>query len=265
MKRMSILVLITCVFTQQIALAYSHGSCCERVQYSMYAFSHKNPSGLIPGHIKYSPHAFGFNHSGFVNNWTQYSVHAFGFNHNGLISEYGPFSLNQWKDQTTDLNQNRLTKAIDRLATSIDRAKTHCHSPHRTRYTRSRTGYRHIEVTPSDLTSDNPRILMRAYLNTHIPGQFRVSNLLRMDQEVVSFNLVIDNQNLIIKYWNPAKIKSINEAANQQTEQLSDYMKKWVRIENYYDESGTKVVHIMATEQNEILKKLSTCLQTTTM
>jgi len=267
MKRTSILVLITCLMTQQIAIARHSVPSGHGVRYSMQAVSH-NSSGLVPGHVRYSMHAVGFNNrSGLVNEWTRYSLHALGIGHNGLISEYGPYLNTNWLGNTRDLNQQKLTKAIDRLSHSIDNINSTCRTPQRgtyAAYSNRNSGSRHT-VTLDDLTSDNPRLLMRAYLNTLIPGQFKMSNLLRINQEVVSFNVVIEERNLVIKYWNPTIIRSLNEASNQKTEQLSDYMKAWAAVENFYDNQGDRVVHIVSTDQDKILMELTDCLQTKTM
>ncbi len=266
MKRKSILVLIVCLATQQIAIARYRLPSEHRIRYSMHAFGHKS-SGLVSGHVRYSPYAFGVNNrSGLVNAWTRYSPHAFGTKHNGLISEWGPRATTGRPENVCDLNQQKLTKAIDRLSHSIDRIHSNRQiNQHGTYTTHSSRRYTTQTVNLADLTSDNPRLLMRAFLNTLIPGQFRVSNLLRVDQEVVSFNVVIENRNLIIKYWNPVIIRSINEASDQKTEQLSDYMKAWVAVENFYDKNGDRVVHIVSADQEKILMALTGCLQTETM
>lgn len=260
MKRMSILVLIACMTIQQIGLARSY----TRVRYSMRAFSYKNPSGLIPGYVRYSPYAFGFDHpSGLVNEWTSYNMYAFGINHNGLISEYGA-GLPYWNDPIYSPDQNRLTQAIDRLAKSIDCISSNQYVTHSPGYSRAYTKKTYT-VRADDLNSDNPRIFMKAYLDTQIPGEFKVSNLLRIDQEVVSFNVVVKNRNLVIKYWNLPKIRSIKNASNEKTEQLSKYMEKWAAVENFYDEHGEQVVHIMSPERSKIIQELAHCLKTETM
>lgn len=268
MKRTSILVLIAClIMTQQIAIARHRVSHGHRVRYSMQAMSHSN-SGLVPGYLRYSVHAFGFNNrSGLVNEWTRYSLHAFGTKHNGLISEYGPYVNTHWLGNTRDLNQQKLTKAVDRLSHSIDNINSTCRTTQSGAYTvypsRSRDNSRMVKL--DDLISDNPRLLTGAFLNALMPGQFKVSNLLRINQEVVSFNVSIEKRNLVIKYWNPKIIRSIKEASNQETEQLSDYMKAWAAIEDFYDKKGDRVVHIVSTDQDKILMELADCLQTKTM
>jgi len=266
MKRTSILVLIACFMTQQSVIARCRVPVSHRVRYSMHAFGH-NRSGLVPGCVKYSLHAFGVNRSGLINEWTRYSPHAFGAKHDGLISEYGYNLSRGWLNNTRDLNQQGLTKAIDRLARSINTLDSRCRTTGYVTYNVSSVprDNRHVTANVKDLNSDNPRLLVRAVLNTMIPGEFRVSQLLRMDKEVVSFNVVIENRNLVIKYWNPAKVRSINEASDQKTEQLSDYMKQWAAAENMYDNSGERVVHIISTDQDKIIGELASCLQTKTM
>jgi len=164
------------------------------------------------------------------------------------------------------MNPQKLTQAIDRLSHSIDNIR----SPRRPgQYAAIHGGLcarRDTQtVNVDNLTSDNPRLLMSAFLNVLVPGQYKVSQLLRVDQEVVSFNVHIKNRGLIIKYWNPAKVQSIKEASNQKTEQLSDYMKAWAAAENSYDGSGDRVVHIMSTDHDKIIVELANCLQTKTM
>jgi hypothetical protein len=233
----------------------------------MHAMSHSN-SGLVPGYVRYSTNAYGFNNrAGLVKEWTRYSLHAFGIGHNGLISEYGPTLNTDWPGETSDLNQQKLTKAIDRLSHSIDNINSTCRTTQRGSYAvySNRDNDNSRTARLDDLTSDNPRLLMRAFLNTLMPGQFKVSDLLRINQEVVSFNVVIEKQNLVIKYWNPEIIRSINEASDQKTEQLSDYMKTWAAVENFYDNKGDRVVHIVSTDQDKILMELTDCLLTKTM
>lgn len=267
MKRTSILVLITCLITQQIAIARYRVPSDHRVRYSMRAFGHKS-SGLVSGYVRYSPYAFGFNNrSGLVHEWTRYSPYAFGTKHNGLISEYGPHVNTHWLGNTHDLNHQQLTKAVDRLSHSIDNINSTRRTTQRGTYvvhSNQSVSNRHT-VNVNHLTSDNPRLLMRAFLNALMPGQFKVSDLLRVNQEVVSFNVVIEKRNLIIKYWNPGIIRSIKEASNEETEQLSDYMKAWAAVENFYDNKGDRVVHIVSADQDKILMELADCLQTKTM
>ena len=233
----------------------------------MRAFGHKS-SGLVSGYVRYSPYAFGFNNrSGLVHEWTRYSPYAFGTKHNGLISEYGPHVNTHWLGNTHDLNHQQLTKAVDRLSHSIDNINSTRRTTQRGTYvvhSNQSVSNRHT-VNVNHLTSDNPRLLMRAFLNALMPGQFKVSDLLRVNQEVVSFNVVIEKRNLIIKYWNPGIIRSIKEASNEETEQLSDYMKAWAAVENFYDNKGDRVVHIVSADQDKILMELADCLQTKTM
>jgi hypothetical protein len=252
--------------TQQIAAASYRVPARYRMGYSMNAFSHDNPSGLVPGDVKYSPYAFGINNrSGLVHDYVRYSPYAFSPTNNGLISDYGPCSNVSWLQYNRHQDEHKLTQAIEHLAHSIDTIKSTQRTPQRAVYGTFPTAY-YSEIVPlEDLRSDNPRLLIRAHLNTVIPGQFKVSQLLRVDREVVSFNVVIENRNLVIKYWNPAVIRSIKAASNQKTEQLSDYMKKWAATENYYDNHGERVVHIVSTDQDKIIGELANCLQTTTM
>lgn len=252
--------------TQQIALARYRPSPRYRVRHSMHAFGHDN-TGLVSGHLRYSPRAFGFNNrSGLVPTWTRYSPYAFGTKHNGLILDPGCGVRTYWLEQPGDREQKKLTQAIDRLSRSIDNVNSTCQAVQRSvdaayRY-RGRSRY---ASRPNDLSSRNPRLLMRAHLNEVIPGQYKVSDLLRVDQEVVSFNVVIENKDLVIKYWNPKVVQSIQRASNQKTEQLSDYMKAWAVTENFYDNKGGKVVHIVSADQDEILMELTNCLQIKTM
>jgi hypothetical protein len=264
MKRMSILVLMVCVMSQQYAIARYRTPARSRVRYSMYAFGHKN-SGLVSGYTKYSPQAFGINNSGLVHEWVRYDPYAFGHKHNGLISEFGTVPSRLWSSDNRDLNQQKLTKAIGRLSHSIDNIHSRRRPVFAANHGGGRARYATQTVNVDDLTSDNPRLLMNAFLKVLIPGQYKVSQLLRVDQEVVSFNVHIKNRDLIIKYWNPAKVQSIKEASNQKTEQLSDYMKAWAAAENSYEGSGERVVHIMSTDHDKIIVELANCLQTKTM
>ncbi|MCF7974389.1 MAG: hypothetical protein K9N55_11280 [Phycisphaerae bacterium] len=267
MKRTSFLVLIACVMTQQIASASHRVPARYRVGYSMHAFSHDYPSGLVSGRMQYSPYAFGVNNPGLVDEYVRYSPYAFSPTHNGLISDYGPCTNSTWlqpRDRT--LNQQKLTQAIEQLAHSIDTMKSSRRTTHSVTYGAYPAVFAGSQtVNVQDLRSDNPRLLIRAHLNTVIPGQYKVSKLLRVDQEVVSFNVIVENRNLIIKYWNPAKIQSIKEASDQKTERLSDYMKEWAATENFYEKQGERVVHIVATDQDKIIGELASCLQTKTM
>ena len=257
MKRISILVLLVCCVGIHIVDAQDDIPVVSTLRYSMYAFGHKS-TGLVPSSVHYSPYAFGAHQSGLIPDTVRYSPYVFSAKHNGLISEIGATFIpaGTWdgvygvhKDRQLD----RLTQSINTLSEAIKHTKQPAYKTSSS-YLKP-AGY-------AKFRQPDPRMIAKAYLDTMIPGRYQFQHSLRIDNEIVSFDIVIADMNLVIKYWNPTKCKDLQEASNYKTLILSNYLKSWATAGNKYEATGHTVVHITPISDRQVIARLTETLET---
>jgi len=259
MKRISILALIAWALIPDFAMAWCSGGAYDSgVHYSMYAFNFHN-SGLICGCVYYSPYAFSYDNVGLVGCGTRYSPYAFNFEHNGLVTCWG-YGYGWYNNACPDRRSGEtgaLTRAVETLSSTIKDVSQEY------RATRSGVPYRSsgVAVTVNKAQPLDQRRIVQKTLNRIMPGRFKVTRPFRIDRENVSFDVVIMDENLIIKYWNPEKVASIKETAGAKAKLLSNYITDWARMANEHTLSGGKVVQIVESDCGRFINKLVECLE----
>ena len=95
-----------------------------------------------------------------------------------------------------------------------------------------------------------------------IPGQYIITHLLRISRDTISFDIVLKENNLVIKYWNQTKIESMNKKADPMEKQVyAKYITTWADFANRVELAGGTVVHLTCKDQDQILGELASHLQ----
>jgi len=258
MKR--ILILATMVLIGVSPAAWARERCyyttLGRIRYSPYAFRFGH-NGLIPDTLRYSPYA-----GGLVHETMRYSPYAFDFRHNGLISSiggyYGPMLGGVYSYDMALRSQ--LVNALGELTQSIRQLQGNRHGAAlrnigHTQYSRSP-----VRITPlRDATHVDQYRLVSRHLKETMPGQYRITRLLRIDGETVSFDVVLKHNNTMIKYWNPKKIESLRAQNGRRQKVLNRYMQTWARFGNEHEMKGGDIYHISSNDSEQVIARLNTC------
>jgi hypothetical protein len=257
MKR--ILILATLVLIGVSPAAWARERCyyttLGRIRYSPYAFRFGH-NGLVPDTLRYSPYA-----GGLVHETMRYSPYAFGFRHNGLISSIGGYYGPRMRGvQPYDMAlRHQLLNAVDQLTQSVQQLQGNRHSVALRNIGQARYSRSPVRVTlPSAPARIDQRRLVSRHLEKTMPGQFRITRLLRIDSETVSFDVVLKNNSTVIKYWNPEKIKSLRAQKGRKQKVLDRYLQTWARFGNEHEMKGGVIHHISSNESEQVIAKLTT-------
>jgi hypothetical protein len=257
MKRILILVtvVLSCVAPSAWARSRCYYSTRGYIRYSPYAFRFGH-NGLIPETLRYSPYA-----GGLVHETVRYSPYAFNAYHNGLISDaaghYIPMVGNVYLQDMALRHQ--LLNAMGQLTQSVqqlqgNRYNVALRKPGHASYARSRV------LTPQrePARPDQQRLVSR-HLQETIPGQYRITRVLRIDNETISFDVVLKQGNSLIKYWNPEKIESLRAQKGRKQKFLDRYVQTWARFANEHERKGGAIYHISSNDSDQVIAKLTTC------
>jgi len=223
----------------------------HRVRYSPYALSYRG-SGLIPGGIKYSAYAFGPGSTGLVLEGTRYTPYAYSYRGDGLIVDYSLWhvppcapirccpctSTCRCTDRVNACGDRRTVTAAWRASQSSPSAWAGSDMAHR---------------------SNNGLDVIRQYLRERGCRNVGVSHILRVDGVLVSVSFTLRDQDLIIKYWNPEAVESLETGGDYKARVLEKYRTEWERLANAHRHKGGEVYRVHASEQKAIVASLNAC------
>lgn len=252
MKRISLLAAIMVMTT--IASAYNRIPYSCQIRYSPYAFGYGS-TGLIPGCIQTSPYAFSTAYpSGLVPDNVRYSPYAFSTRTTGLISDLG------WSCPGCWLWFEDLVRPV------CDRQP--CEGPKQELaqaelpYAAQAPCYAYIpgpQRKPTDRT-DQARLVMD-YLKNTIPGRFRISNIMSMDNQMLSFDVILEDQKVLIKYWNGPKIQSVRRRSDYKTKAWQRYMASWLDFSRMFEAAGGRICHAASEDNFELLSTVASYIK----
>jgi hypothetical protein len=255
--------------TRYSPYAFSQGNpsglICGELEYSPYAFSHKHSSGLIPYYVRYSPYAFGQgNPSGLIPYYYRYSPYAFSpGNPSGLISDYCSSYFTPYAYYTP------FPGGINCCPNTCIHESADRSNNTRYYYGQSSAAQREITTRTTEYTKkmnmlrekDGMQIIYN-YLKSSNINNFEMDRLFKVENKTVSVNFVFRNKNIIIKYWNPDEVQNLMQQSGYKKIYCEQYQKQWKDICKKHEETGGKVYHIESADKEEILNKLSLCLET---
>ena len=78
------------------------------------------------------------------------------------------------------------------------------------------------------------------YLNRIQPGGFEFTRLVSMDNETVSFDVVFKDRNMVVKYWNGTKIRSIKRQGGFRVKAWNNYLADWIEYRDQFETTSPR-------------------------
>ena len=245
------LVLILCLYCAGVSEGYSaypyplwspyaFGLVCSGIEYSPYAFG-IGSNGLVPDGLSYNPYAFGTNSNGLVSSSLIYSPYAFGIGSNGLISScYNscqPYCGYLRGYQSCGYpSQSYQPTSTATVCTQI-----------------RRENIRQQELRDKNF-SPGGQAVISAYLKSK-GINFRTDRILRNEDRLVSVDYLLQDCNVMIKYWNPVEMTALKNSESAKTF-YQKYLESWQQELCEFRASGGHVLQIIACDDSEIMADL---------
>ena len=260
MKRISILTIVVLLAVTSVAEARRHGyghrrgHDRHRVRWSIHTQS------LISGDLYYSPYAFRFGSTGLVPYYVRYSPYAFSFEHpSGLVNDFAGYTRNvnyrprdySYKGASRvgyDCSNNSSNLSYDpknyerRMAARRAEAQ-------RIREARKEKGQARQE--------DGSRFVTNYLKSRNV--DFKTHNYLSIDSQTVSVSFLLEEKNMIVKYWNPDEIDLLENKSEYKRNAYIKYLQDWNDFCAEYVGKGGKVCQIVSADQKDICSKLMQC------
>ena len=263
MKRISIFTLVLIAVVPSLTRGYSpYYFRRHRVHWSFHAH------GLVPGDLRYNPHAKGYGRTGLVPYWVRYSPYAHGINHpSGLVDDYagwtgsiyycpgdtdiyrGSCSVDSTRSQTVEDSLQQITDTKHKRENLLARIKTRREALRQLSQARRKEHLAHRSVGKNTIV---------AYLKGR-NIDYRMNRLLSMEGKVLSADFILGDGKTVISYWNPVEIEALDQQAEHKLLRYQNYVDSWKSFCTEYQRAGGHIFQIVSTDKEEILARLTLC------
>lgn len=249
MKRISslsiVLLLILCAFTEArdyyVPLRY-------RTQWSPYTHS------LVSGFVEYNPYALKYQSSGMVSRDLDYNPYAFGYNKSGLVPFQSPGYGGTSVLNIVHSGNVSAEQCINNYKSS-DYAKKISEKRASDRKAKIEKQKAQLEKNKQQKAND-PSEAIREFLKTK-NIRFRTNRYLRINGETVSVNFIIEDANMIIKFWNSKVISEFEENDKHKKNIFENYLKSWEEYCLNKIGNSKEIFNIISGSREELLEQLS--------
>lgn len=260
MKRISIVAIVVLLAATSMVRArrygYGHRRSYNRhrVRWSMHTQS------LISGDLYYSPYASGFGNTGLVPCWVRYSPYAFSFKHpSGLVSDFASYTSNvNYRPRNYDSKGSyRVNYDCDNNCSNLS---YNPESYQRRMAARRAAAQRTREARKEkkrNKQEDGVRFVSNYLKSRNV--DFKTHNYLRIDSRTVSVSFILEDKNMIVKYWNPDEIDLLESKAEYKKNAYIKYLQDWNEFCTEYMNQGGKICQIISANQKDIYSELMRC------
>jgi len=228
-----------------------------RVQFSPYAFNYHN-NGLITGCFKYNPYAFSRSTSGLVFRGVRYNPYAFNYANTGLILDYYYWWPFPWPQQPVYVGSSNTSASYNSNAPAPNSNALPSYSFSVTRAVPEGTtnGTPPPATKPEQTRHDDPLIIIKQHLRDRGFSNVSINRILRIDGKLVSADFLLQEQNLLVKYWDLRQTESLD---NLKQKMLEKYKKDWQSFAVRYKQGGGSIYYVEASDREEITLVLDSC------
>ncbi len=226
MKRIS-LCAMAFVLAPNIAHAYSYG--CG-VHYSPYALNYYS-SGLVGGDVEYTPYALNYYSSGLVEGYgvcpdlywdCGYPVFGFPLRHGlhgafpvtSVIEHFGP-------------GPARPAHPPGHPAHVVPPCSPRGPSPRH-------DGHGGPGPQMHRRACDDPMDVIRQHLRSRGCTAVSIDRILRVDDQLISVDVLVKDRNLLIKYWNSQEVERLSTKEAFKQKVYAQYKQDWDRFAEQY-------------------------------
>jgi hypothetical protein len=260
MKRISILTIVVLLAVTSVAGArrysYGHhrGFDRHRVRWSIHTQS------LISGDLYYSPYAFRFGSTGLVPYWVRYSPYAFSFEHpSGLVNDLASYTRNV-NYRPRDYSRQSTARAGYDCRGNYSNLSYDPESYQQRMAVRRAEAQRIREARKEKVPvrqEDESRFVSNYLKSRNV--DFKTHNYLRIDSRTVSVSFLLEDKNMIVKYWNPDEIDLLESKSEYKRNAYIKYLQDWNEFCAEYVNKGGKVCQVISADQKDIFSKLMQC------
>lgn len=212
--------LVLLALTPGVSEAYGYGSYSCGVRYSPYALTYRH-SGLISGYVDYTPYAYTYRNSGLVP--------GYGVCYDSYLNYGHPVIGKPFK---------RVPRAAFRVSRPIRRFAQ--------------------DTAPSVRPPDGVDII-RQHLRAKGIASVNINRIFRIDNQLVSVDVLVKDRNLLIKYWNPQEIEALDTKEQVKQKIYEKYRQDWTQIAARHEQNGGHVYYVEASEAQTIVAALNSC------
>jgi len=118
---------------------------------------------------------------------------------------------------------------------------------------------RRAQGTLPPTASPNAMAVIRQHLQAQGLGAVTIDRILRVDNQLVSVDVLVRDRNLLIKYWNPEEVQRLQAKESSQQIAYARYKESWEQYAQRHRQAGGEIYYVNAAEPQAIVAALDAC------
>jgi len=196
--------------------------------------------GSYHGAVRYSPYALSYRSSGLVSGCVDYTPYALDYRSSGLVSGYGVYS------------DTYVSYAYPTGRSFVQRAP-------RVSFRPPRPPRRHVQNTSRPVRPPDGMDIIRQHLEAKGFTSLHIDHILRIDNQLVSVDVLVGDRNLLVKYWNPQAIQELSTKEEFKQKTYENYQRDSMRVVAQHEEQGREIYRVEAADAQTIVAALDAC------
>ena len=86
-----------------------------------------------------------------------------------------------------------------------------------------------------------------------------INRIFRVDNQLVSVDVLVKDRHLLIKYWNPEEIEALDTKEGFKQKIYETYRQNWTQIAARHEQNGGQVYYVEASDAQTIVAALNSC------
>ena len=101
--------------------------------------------------------------------------------------------------------------------------------------------------------------IIRQHLRGRGFASVSIDRILRVDNQLVSVDVLVKDRNLLIKYWNLEELERLGTKEPFKQKVYAKYKQDWERFAEQYRQTGGEIYTVSASEPQTIVAALESC------
>lgn len=188
--------------------------------------------------VRYTPYAFTYRSSGLVSCGVDYTPYALTYRKSGLVPGY---------------------EGTCGSCVSYGYPLGAARPAGRPAARGSRPSRGHADAAPATERAPNGMDVIKQHLLARDIPSADINQILMIDNRLVSVDFLVADRNLLIKYWNPEAIETLNAQGGSKQKHYDNYRRNWAEVAAEHEKNGTQIYCVEASDAQAIVAALNSC------
>ncbi len=118
---------------------------------------------------------------------------------------------------------------------------------------------RRAQATPEPVRPPDGMDVIKQHLLAKDIQSASINQILMIDNQLISVDFFLKDRNLLIKYWDPKGIETLNAEGGSRQKHYENYRQHWAEVAAQHEQSGGQIYYVEASGAQTIVAALDSC------